>query len=123
MFGSGAAGNVEFQQLRTVLLRDNFLKSWSDVDSLNRLKHLTDLRLTGNPVLNDARGGGRYEVFVRLMLKPMQRITIHTKGTPSMQRPRPPLACMNEESAMHSLLKHHRWCCLLVACHLAAMAA
>ena len=95
MFGYGAAGNVEFQQLRTVLLRDNFLKSWSDVNSLNRLKSLTDLRLTGNPILNDARGGGRYEVFAKLTLKPLQPVAIHTKGTPSMQQSRPP-PCLHE---------------------------
>ena len=45
-----------------MLLRDNHLGSWSDVDSLNRLPGLTDLRLTGNPILKDVQGGGRYEV-------------------------------------------------------------
>ena len=58
-----AAGTTAFQRLQTILLRDNKLSSWGDVDSLNRLTALTDLRLTGNPILNDARGGGRYEVW------------------------------------------------------------
>lgn len=57
-----AAGTNAFNGLQTMLLRDNQLSSWGDVDSLNRLVALTDLRLTGNPIVNDARGGGRYEV-------------------------------------------------------------
>lgn len=57
-----AAGTDAFPHLHTILLRDNKLSSWGDVDSLNRLTALTDLRLTGNPILNDAHGGGRYEV-------------------------------------------------------------
>ena len=57
-----AVGTDAFPQLHTILLRDNKLSSWGDVDSLNRLTALTDLRLTGNPILNDVRGGGRYEV-------------------------------------------------------------
>jgi hypothetical protein len=62
------AGSTAFQHLQTILLRDNILSSWGDVDSLNRLISLTDLRLSGNPILNDARGGGRYEVGVHALL-------------------------------------------------------
>lgn len=36
------------------------------MDSINRLISLTDLQLSGNPILNDARGGGRYEVVARV---------------------------------------------------------
>lgn len=56
------AGSTGFQKLQTLLLRDNQLSTWGDVDSLNRLPGLTDLRLSGNPILTEARGGGRYEV-------------------------------------------------------------
>jgi len=62
------AGSTAFQHLQTTLLRDNILSSWGDVDSLNRLISLTDLRLSGNPILNDARGGGRYEVGFHTLL-------------------------------------------------------
>ena len=55
-------GFTGFGKLRTLLLRDNQLSTWADVDSLNRLPNLADLRLSGNPILNDARGGGRFEV-------------------------------------------------------------
>ena len=61
------AGHTVFQHLQTILLRDNQLSSWGDVDSLNQLASLTDLRLSGNPILNDARGGGRYEVSISCM--------------------------------------------------------
>ena len=57
-----AAGTDAFPHLQSILLRDNKLSSWGDVDSLNRLTTLTDLRLTGNPILNHTHGGGRYEV-------------------------------------------------------------
>lgn len=62
MLHAWTAGFSGFQKLQTLLLRDNQLSTWADVDSLNRLPNLADLRLTGNPILNDARGGGRFEV-------------------------------------------------------------
>ncbi len=67
------AGSIAFQHLQTILLRDNFLSSWGDVDSFNRLTNLTDLRLSGNPILNDARGGGRYEVSCHTLLHDAKR--------------------------------------------------
>lgn len=61
------AGFTGFHKLQTLLLRDNQLSTWADVDGLDRLPSLADLRLTGNPILHDARGGGRFEVSQMLL--------------------------------------------------------
>ena len=38
------------------------IASWRDVDELDRMPRLRELRLSGNPLVADARGGGRFEV-------------------------------------------------------------
>lgn len=60
--GSPAAPSEAFPALRALYLASCQLASWRDVGRLNRLRSLSDLRLTGNPLLANAKGGGRYEV-------------------------------------------------------------
>lgn len=66
--GAGSSGQEQAQQpvafaaLQRLYLASCRLSSWSDVDALNRFPVLRELRLTGNPVLATAKGGGRYEV-------------------------------------------------------------
>lgn len=38
--------------------------SWASVDELGRFPLLHELRLTGNPLLESAKAGGRFEVRV-----------------------------------------------------------
>ena len=45
-----------------LLLGNNALAGWADVQALGALPALADVRLSGNPVLRSAPGGGRYEV-------------------------------------------------------------
>ena len=45
-----------------LLLGNNALAGWVDVQTLGALPALADVRLSGNPVLRSAPGGGRYEV-------------------------------------------------------------
>ncbi len=63
--GPGAAragGAPAFAALRALLLGDNALAAWADVQALDAWPALSELRLSGNPVLRGAAGGGRYEV-------------------------------------------------------------
>lgn len=58
-----AAGSPPaFQRLRALLLGNNALAGWADVQALDAFAALADVRLSGNPVLRNAPGGGRYEV-------------------------------------------------------------
>jgi hypothetical protein len=64
--GSSAAragGAPAFAALRALLLGDNALSAWADVQALDAWPALAELRLSGNPVLRAAAGGGRYEVL------------------------------------------------------------
>ena len=45
-----------------LLLGNNALEEWADVQALGAFAALADVRLSGNPVLRSAPGGGRYEV-------------------------------------------------------------
>lgn len=51
-----------FESLQVLLLGNNALAGWADVQALGALPALADVRLSGNPVLRSAPGGGRYEV-------------------------------------------------------------
>jgi Leucine-rich repeat (LRR) protein len=55
-----------FGQLEALLLGNCHISSWADVDALNRLPRLAELRLSGNPLFaaegGSAGGGRRYEV-------------------------------------------------------------
>jgi Leucine-rich repeat (LRR) protein len=53
---------VAFAALQKLYLASCQLSSWSDVDALHHFPALRELRLTGNPILATAKGGGRYEV-------------------------------------------------------------
>lgn len=61
--GAGAeARGVGFESLQALYLAGCGLGSWSDVDALNALPALCELRVTGNPVLQLSKSGGRFEV-------------------------------------------------------------
>jgi len=60
------AGQPPFAHLKALLLGDCSINSWADVDQLNKLPALCELRLSGNPLCS-AEGGGpgagrRFEV-------------------------------------------------------------
>lgn len=64
---AGAAGDPAaafcFGHLQALYLANCRLAVWSDVDALDAgLPGLKELRLSGNPLLATAKGGGRYEV-------------------------------------------------------------
>ena len=52
-----------FERLQVLLLGNNALAGWADVQALDAFTTLADVRLSGNPVLRSAPGGGRYEVI------------------------------------------------------------
>ena len=58
----GEAGR-EFAQLQSLNLGDNRIGSWLSVDALASFPALTDVRLTGNPVIPQAEADARYEVW------------------------------------------------------------
>ena len=101
--GRRHAGSTGFEHLQTLLLRDNHLSRWRDVDSLNRLACLTDLRLTGNPILHDARGGGRYEVSFTafLVVLKTQNVGVSTSFATLL--------------GVHLCVLGSRWCSLMKA--------
>ena len=59
---SAAGSPPAFKRLQVLLLGNNALAGWADVQALGALAALADVRLSGNPVLRSAPGGGRYEV-------------------------------------------------------------
>ncbi len=67
--GQGAAEQEQapFPKLEALYLASCQLGAWPDVDAINRLPALRDLRLTGNPLLAMAKGGGRFEVSPRAL--------------------------------------------------------
>ncbi|KAK9826423.1 hypothetical protein WJX81_003979 [Elliptochloris bilobata] len=77
--GSPAA----FERLQVLLLGDNALSGWADVEAMAAFPALAEARLSGNPVLRSAPGGGRYEVIARL---PMLRALNGAAVPPSERR-------------------------------------
>jgi hypothetical protein len=51
-----------FAQLHALLLGSCQLRSWSSVDQLDLFPSLQELRISGNPLLEGAKSGGRFEV-------------------------------------------------------------
>ncbi|KAI8467428.1 MAG: hypothetical protein J3K34DRAFT_523747 [Monoraphidium minutum] len=64
--GPGAAGPAAFAALEALLLGGCRVGSWRDVDELDGLPRLRELRLSGNPLVDDAKGGGRFEIVARV---------------------------------------------------------
>ncbi len=60
--GLGASKRPAFAKLSTLLLGHCQISSWRCVDQLARFPALADLRLSDNPLLADAKSGGRFEV-------------------------------------------------------------
>ncbi len=54
-----------FGSLATLYAAACGLSSWADVDELDKLPALLELRLTGNPLLGQSKTGGRFEVRAR----------------------------------------------------------
>jgi Leucine-rich repeat (LRR) protein len=59
--GAGQAGQP-FAQLSALLLGSCVLRSWGALDALDAFPALRELRLSGNPLLEGAKSGGRFEV-------------------------------------------------------------
>lgn len=51
-----------FQHLAALFLGNARISSWASVDQLALFPSLAELRLSGNPVTEDAKSGGRFEV-------------------------------------------------------------
>jgi hypothetical protein len=51
-----------FSRLSALLLGSCSLRGWSAVDALDAFPALRELRLSGNPLLEGAKSGGRFEV-------------------------------------------------------------
>lgn len=58
---AGAAA-AAFPALEALLLGSCRIASWRDVDELDKFPELRELRLSGNPLVADAKSGGRFEV-------------------------------------------------------------
>uniref|UniRef100_A0A061RZB9 Tubulin-specific chaperone e-like n=1 Tax=Tetraselmis sp. GSL018 TaxID=582737 RepID=A0A061RZB9_9CHLO len=59
-------GDHEWRCLKAITLGRNRIGSWSSIDALDRFPSLGELRLSGNPLLEGARSGGRFEVIARV---------------------------------------------------------
>lgn len=70
MLHMAAGGAAPFARLQALLLGDNALADWDDVQSLAAFPALAEARLSGNPILRSAPGGGRYEARLALALTP-----------------------------------------------------
>ncbi|KAF5835785.1 hypothetical protein DUNSADRAFT_6874 [Dunaliella salina] len=55
-----------FPSLTTLYAAACSLSDWTDVDELNKLPALQELRLTGNPLLGQSKTGGRFEIIGRV---------------------------------------------------------
>ena len=51
-----------WEALKAMTLGQNQLTEWSSINALGRFPSLGEMRLTGNPLFDNARSGGRFEV-------------------------------------------------------------
>lgn len=66
-YESEVTGRKPFQKLRCLLLGDNNISDLASVDSLNLFPNLVDIRLSGNPITDAAKGGApRFVLIARL---------------------------------------------------------
>ena len=70
----GPLTRLFFGQLTSLYAASCRLSSWRDVDELNKLPQLQELRVSGNPLLVQCRTGGRFEV--RELLCPLLLIAL-----------------------------------------------
>jgi len=59
---AAAVSGPAFPALEALLLGGCKIASWRDVDEINKFPALRELRLSGNPLVADAKSGGRFEV-------------------------------------------------------------
>lgn len=66
-YESEVTGCKPFQKLRCLLLGDNNISDLASVDSINLFPNLVDIRLSGNPITDAAKGGvTRFVLIARL---------------------------------------------------------
>lgn len=65
-----APSAAAFSSLEALFLGQCQLSRWQHVDELDKFPALKELRLSGNPVLANAKSGGRFEVGMHVLCNP-----------------------------------------------------